>query len=104
MHKMNVKETTFKFPVISDYLVHVEVTTDLEKSLTRHEETKNVEADEATGAMAVHIRNQAESFMFLPHNASPGMIAHESWNVIRNMMVWSRIEIDNETVSYPFRS
>lgn len=97
---MNFKETKIVFPVFSDYTVHVEVTTDMAKSAKRHTETEKVEVVENMGAMAVHVSDEPQSFVFLPYNATPGAIAHESWHVIRNMMKWAGIELDSETCAY----
>lgn len=97
---MKYKETIIRFPVMGDYVVHIEVTTDLIKSTARHEETKNIDVAEDYGALAFHIKNEGRSFIFFPYNANPGMIAHECWHVVRQIMRWTGIDIDSETVAY----
>ena len=99
---MKSKITVIEFPVLSNYQIHVEVTSDLKKALAKYPQTKNIyeEEDITTDAMAVHVNNDGTSFIFLPPNASAGTIAHECWHVVRRMMDYLGIELGNEVVAY----
>ena len=87
-----------EFPVFSGYIVHVEITSDVSKSVLRYPQTKNIE--DPTNAMAVHCKDENFSFIFLKYNMDVGSIAHESWHVVRRMMNRMDVDLDNETVAY----
>lgn len=98
---MKSRYTTIEFPVFSDYIVHVEVTSDLKKSMAKYPPTKVAIDDYGDGkCVAVHVENDGFSFIFFPYNASVGDIAHESWHAVRRMMEYLGIELDHETVAY----
>jgi hypothetical protein len=101
---MKSRITHVEFPVFCGYICHIEVTSDLKKSLLKYPETKKVaEEEEVTSdakALTVHAVNEAFSFIFLPHNASVGDIAHESWHVVKHMMEHVGVKLDSETVAY----
>ena len=89
-----------EFPVFSGYLVHIEVSSDIRKSMQNYEQTKVIQMDDgSTDAVAVHV-DDSMSFIFLPRNARAGTIAHECWHVVRHMMEVFGVEIDSETVAY----
>ena len=89
------------FPVFCDYVVHVELTTDVAKSLSKYPSTKGVFQETGiTDAMSIHITNENFSYIFLRYNSSVGTIAHESWHVVKRMMEHVGIELDSETVAY----
>jgi hypothetical protein len=96
---MKTKIKVIRFPVLCDYEVHIEVTNDMSASVLKYKYTKNVDVKNTT-ACAVHVDGEALSFIFLPFNASPGTIAHESWHVIRRMVSYIGAELDNEMVAY----
>ena len=96
---MRSKFKIIKFPALSNYRVHVEITSSLKKSLAKYPATKAVEMDENTHGLAVHTDN-AFSYIFLPYHTSAGDIAHEAWHVIRQMMKYLGIELENESVAY----
>lgn len=103
---MKARVTHVEFPVFSHYIVHVEVTTDLKKSLAKYPAPQAAlrwyeENDEDLGeAITIHEVGHGFSFIFLPYNVSVGSIAHESWHVVKNMMKYCGIELDSETVAY----
>jgi hypothetical protein len=96
---MKSKFRKFHFPALGHYVVHVEITSDIAKSLLKYPRTRKVEMDETTNGLAVHT-NEGFSYIFLPYNASVGNIAHEAWHVVRQMMEYLGIKIDNEAVAY----
>ena len=87
------------FPVFSNYLVHAEITNDLYKAMDRYPETKVIE-DRDCEAITVNVVKEPRSFIFLKEGVSPGTIAHESWHVVRRMMNYMDVELDNEVVAY----
>jgi hypothetical protein len=93
--------THLEFPVFSGYTVHVEITSDIQKSLAKYPPTKCAIDDENnTHAITIHVINEPFTFMFLPYNVSVGTIAHESWHAVKRMMEYMDVELDSETVAY----
>jgi hypothetical protein len=68
--------------------------------MQKYPETKRIDMDDNTNAIAVHEDDGNFSFIFFPYDVSVGTIAHERWHVIRNMMKFVGIELDSETVAY----
>lgn len=98
---MKTRVTTVEFPVFSGYNVHVELTSDIKKSFKKYKYTRNLDVDlEDTHAIVIHVEGTGLSMMFLPHNASVGTIAHESWHAVRRMMEHVGAEQDNEVMGY----
>lgn len=98
---MKSRHTTIEFPVFSSYMVHVEVTSDLKKSMAKYPLTKVAVDDYGDGdGVAIHVDKEGFSFIFLRYNASVGDIAHESWHVVHRMMDFLGIELDHETAAY----
>lgn len=87
-----------EFPVLN-YTVHAETTKDLSKTVKRYPVTEDFDTT-GTMACAIHIDNEGFSFLFLPYKCSPGVVAHESWHVIRRMAEWVGAELDNEMIAY----
>ena len=96
---MRSKITTVEFPIFCDYIVHIEITSDMKKSLQKYKQTKSIETDDATGGLAVHT-DGSFSYIFLPYNTSVGDIAHEAWHVVKHMMDYVGVELDSETCAY----
>jgi hypothetical protein len=86
--------------VFSDYIVHVEVTSDIVRAMKKYKHTKNVEDSRDDEACSVHVKNENMSFIFLPLNAKAGTVAHECWHVVQRMMEYMGVELDSETVAY----
>ena len=97
---MRSKIKHVEFPVFVNYSVHVEVTDDIKRSMQKYEQTKNVPFGDDTLAITVHVEDNGLSFMFLPYGGPVGIIAHESWHVIKRMMDYLGVELDSETVAY----
>lgn len=96
---MKNRFTIVEFPVFSNYVVHVEFTSDIKKTMLKYLGTKAVEVEDGTDGLAVHMPGNM-SFIFLKHDCDAGDIAHESWHVIKRMMEYFGVQIGNETVAY----
>jgi hypothetical protein len=97
---MRSKHTIIDFPVFSGYVVHVEVTSDLKKSMSQYSQTKNVSLDGNERGMSIHCVNESFSFIFLHYNCSVNEEVHECWHVVRRMMNHLGVGLDSETVAY----
>lgn len=97
--ELKSRHINIKFPVLGEYRVRVVVTSDLKKSLEQHGIPADAD-DNSTYAMAVHEDGTGYSAIFLPYGANISSVVHESWHVIRRMMEYLGIELDNETVAY----
>ena len=100
---MKSRFANIEFPVFCHYTVHVEVSSDLGKSMKKYPQTKNIpDADDfnRNESCAVHLNDEPFSFIFLPYNASVGTVAHESWHVIQRMMKYMGVDVENEVVAY----
>ena len=96
------RHTVVEFPVFGHYLVHVELTSDMKKTLAKYPQTRDIweDQDESTYGLAVHVKGENFSYIFLSANPSVGNIVHESWHVVRRMMQHLGVELDSETVAY----
>ena len=94
--------TVIEFPVFCNYRVHVEVSSDIRRSMAKYPPTEDLSKEDSHGteACAIHICDEPFSFIFLPYNANVGSIAHEAWHVIRQIMEHTNVELDNEAVAY----
>jgi hypothetical protein len=92
--------TIITFPVFDNYAVHIEKTSDIMKSMEKYPATKHVEPGEHTEAITVHVADDPCSYIFLPHNAAVGTIAHEAWHVVRRMLEYVGADLENENVAY----
>lgn len=98
---MRARFTTIEFPVFFNYIVHVEVTSDLKKSMLKYPPTKDIlMEDDCKDAITVHVCDASFSFIFLHYTASVGTIAHESWHAVKHMLEYMGVELDSETVAY----
>ena len=97
---MRSKIKHIEFPVFVSYSVHVEITSDISRSMNKYKQTRDIPFGDDTHAITVHVEDNGLSFMFLPYNAPVCTIAHESWHVIKNMMEYVGIDLDSETVAY----
>jgi hypothetical protein len=90
------------FPVFSYYCVHVEITPDIEKSLSKYPETRGICPDHTSHAdgVTVHVDDHGKDFIFLNPDCTPGVIAHEAWHSISRMLSYVGVDLDSETVAY----
>ena len=92
--------TTVEFPVFSDFTVHIEMSSDFEKSIIKYPSISDMvdKFDEQADPLTIYDGGQV-CFIFLRPNVSAGTIAHEAWHAVRNMFDCMGVE-DNETVAY----
>jgi hypothetical protein len=78
--EMGVELTHIEFPVFSNYIVHVEVTSNFEKAVKKYPATEVISDDDISNSagITIFVRNSNLTFIFLKPNASVGVIAHES--------------------------
>jgi len=89
-----------KFPVFSDFVIHVETTKNFDKTIKKYPDILDAAGDnEDADALTVYDGNFT-AFIFLKPNASIEALADESWHAIRRMMIKMRVELDNEAVAY----
>src|SRR5277367_3651673 len=88
-----------QFPVFCNYRVHVEITGDLAATCKKYPETTGVVIED-TDAICIHVKGDSRSFVFIQFGCTPGTVAHESWHVVRRMMEYMGVELDNEVVAY----
>lgn len=88
-----------EFPVFCNYVVHVEIASDLHTAMQKYPATRNVPLHE-TEALCAHKEDDSMSFIFLRPNANAGTIAHEAYHVARRILKYMGCEVDNESVAY----
>lgn len=101
MRKNKIK--VLDFSILGHYQVHIELSSNIRAALKKYKQTENVnmdDDDEDTDALAIHVKNVSFSYIFLPHNARPGTIAHESWHVVRRMFEHVGADLEDEMVAY----
>lgn len=91
--------TYIEFPVFSGYSVHVEVTPDIAKAVLKYPATAHADVDSETLGLT-STKGGKVSFVFLKPNATPGIIAHESWHAVENLIKYVGAEIESEMVAY----
>lgn len=87
------------FPVFGSYVLHIEITTDMQASLSKYPQTKSIDADRSPG-ITVYVKNEGMGFIFLKHRAGPGEIAHEAWHAVKHMLEYFGVDLDSEVVAY----
>jgi hypothetical protein len=94
------KTKTIPFPVFVDFKVIVEVTSNVGKSALRRKETRKANIDERTEAFVITVKEKFTSYLVLPHNSSPGTIAHECWHIVEDLMEIYELKPESETTAY----
>jgi hypothetical protein len=90
-----------KFPVFSDFTVHVEITDDIEKSIKKYSDIADLADDSDSEADAITIYAGGKvCFVFLNPDASIGTAAHEAFHVVESMMKLVGIKLKGETPAY----
>jgi hypothetical protein len=98
--------TIIEFPVLSHYVVHVEIAADWKKAMTKYPvikkdyEKKFVDHDDCP-ACAIHVGGENFSFIFFKPNPSINDIVHECWHVIARIFEHVGAKLDrDEMVAY----
>lgn len=91
-----------EFPVLGNYMIHVEVYPNLKKLFKKYKATKGLweKEDKRGEAFTINRSESHMSFIFLKPNVSNGTIAHESWHAIQNLFECVGAELENEMVAY----
>src|ERR1700676_4769062 len=91
-----------EFPVFSNFIVHVEVTEELEKAVGKYpsiadmsNETDNEQMDAITGYDGGKV-----CFIFIRPDGSVGTRAHEGFHGVENMMNAFGVKLEGETPAY----
>ena len=90
-------ERIVKFPVLSNYFVHVVLTRNIAHSRKGRYGTIG-EAEGAAAMSSVAVNGHGPLF-FQPSNTA-GIIAHEAWHAVFRMFEWAGAGLDNEMVAY----
>ena len=101
---MRIRKTKFedfehivKFPVLSNYFVHVVFTDNIARSRKgRYGSEGSAEGAAALSSVAVG----GHGHLFFKRDNSDGIIAHEAWHAVFSMFEWAGAELDNEMVAY----
>lgn len=94
------KPLLIKFPVFNDWDIHVEVSQNFEKAITRYKFTLEGYTEENTNALTVHMEEEARCYVFFRPRASPGTITHEAWHAMTHIFETLGIELDHESMAY----
>jgi hypothetical protein len=88
------------FPVFSDYCVHVEITSNLHKSISKYPACQSDGDFCEEHSDALTIGTQEMSFIFLKRHVDAGTIAHEACHAVRNLLDTMGVGPDSETHAY----
>jgi len=95
--KFDDYESVVKFPVLSNYFVHVVFTDHIGRSRKgRYGSEGAAEGAAALSSQAVN----GHGHLFFKISNTPGIIAHEAWHAVYRMFEWAGAELDNEMVAY----
>src|SRR5579859_6803696 len=100
MRKIMARIITIEFPVFSDFIFHVEISKDFDKTIKKYPSIAHLSGDnDNCDAVTLHSGGLVV-FIFFHPNPSVGNIAHESWHALRHMFNTVGVELDSETVAY----
>lgn len=92
--------TTVEFPVFSDFIIHVEISNDFDKTISKYPCIGFAKGDNhRADAVTIHDGTNI-IFVFLKHNVSVGTIAHESWHALSHMFDMLGMDKEGEAVAY----
>jgi hypothetical protein len=87
-----------KFEVMANYCVRVIFSNDIIKSA---KERIGQGPGEDADAFCYHVHNKGLSYIFLPIDAPPNVIAHESWHIVNRVLAHCNVqELDDEVIAY----
>jgi hypothetical protein len=89
------------FSVFSDFIVHVEITSDIQKSIKKYPHIADLaeKADADSDGVTVYDEGQI-CYIFLKHDAAIGTIAHEAFHAVENMLKHFGVDFEGETPAY----
>ena len=98
---MRPRFTTVEFPVFAGFIVHIEITKDIQKAIKKYPGIASIAGpeDDETDGTTVYDGGQV-CFIFLKPNVSAGTIAHEAWHATRYMLKRVGAKLDSEVVAY----
>ena len=91
-------EHIVKFPVLSNYFVHVIFTDHIGRSRKGRYGSEGA-AEGAAALSSVAVNGHGHLF-YNTEKLSEGIIAHEAWHAVFRMFEWVGAELDNEMVAY----
>jgi hypothetical protein len=93
--------TTVEFPVFAGFIVHIEITKDIQKAIKKYPGIASIAGpeDNETDGTTVYDGGQV-CFIFLKPSVSIGTIAHEAWHATRYMLKRVGAKLDSEVVAY----
>ena len=97
---MKIRKAHFTFPVFNYYTVRVVVAPDTNAALAGYRDLKEFVEKGRSREARVFSSNSHHCYMFLPSGASVRTIAHECWHVVKTMMDYTGIKLENEVVAY----
>jgi len=97
---MKTRKTHFTFPVLNNYTVRVIVSDKLANAVSKYPGLKEFAEDYSDKEARVFTCESHHCYMFLPTDACVRTIVHECWHVMKAMMVYVGIKLDQETVAY----
>jgi hypothetical protein len=97
MTKWGDFEHIVKFPVLSNYFVHVIFTDNIARSRKGRYGTEG--ASEGAAALS-SVAVGGHGHLFFKRTNTEGIVAHEAWHAVFRMFEWAGAELDNEMVAY----
>ncbi len=97
---MKTRKTHFSFPVLNNYTVRVIVVDKISEAMSRYPRLKEFAEDYSDKEARVFSCDSHHCYIFLPTDASVRTIVHECWHVVKTMMKYVDIALDQETVAY----
>lgn len=94
-------KTKIRFPVFSDYTVHVVVTEDIMEARAELDYLLGPCGGGAASALHSYPADHPVSYLFFnPVLLTYGVVAHETWHCVRAMLEWAGARMENEVVAY----
>jgi hypothetical protein len=91
-----------EFPVFSNFIVHAEVTEDIEKTMKKYPkiaEMSSVAADPLMDALTAY-DGEKICYVFFHSDADVGTISHEAVHAVENMFECFNVDFKGETPAY----
>lgn len=97
---MKSRFTLVEFPVFAGYIIHVEITSDFNKTGKKYKLTKGIKFRADSEGATIFDDNSNITFVFIKPNVSDGSIVHEAWHALRRMFKFVGVELEDEVVAY----